>query len=286
MSKIRLVIADVDGTLVTPDKQLTKRARRAVLALRTAGIAFAITSGRPPRGMSMLVGPLGLTTPIAAFNGEMLVHPDLSTMEEQNLPASIVAPVVKALARHRLDVWVYRGVDWFIRTPTAPHVEREMHTVRFEPKVVSGFHDMHQGIVKIVGISDDLQAVARCERQVREQFGDHLSAARSQPYYLDVTHPNANKVAVVRRLSELLGVPPEQIATMGDMPNDVLMFALSGLGIAMGNASPDVQRTARRVTGSNTEEGFAEAVEKYVLTSSSLSHAIGQRARGFGMSSS
>jgi hypothetical protein len=60
-----------------------------------------------------------------------------------------------------------------------------------------------EGIVKIVGISEDLQAVARCETDVRQQFGDHVSAARSQPYYLDVTHPNANKGVVVRRMSEL-----------------------------------------------------------------------------------
>jgi hydroxymethylpyrimidine pyrophosphatase-like HAD family hydrolase len=92
-----------------------------------------------------------------------------------------------------------------------------------------------------------------------------VSAARSQPYYLDVTHPNANKGTVVRHLSELLRVPAELIATIGDMPNDVLMFALSGLSIAMGNASPEVQRTARRVTGSNTEDGFADAIEKYIL---------------------
>lgn len=265
MSKIRLVIADVDGTLVTPEKELTERARRAVLALRAAGVAFAITSGRPPRGMSMLVGPLGLTTPIAAFNGGMLVHPDLSPIEEQNLPTSIVGQIVEAIRRHDLDVWVYRGADWFVRTLTAPHVDREQRTVRFAPTAVSSFDDLHEGIVKIVGVGDDLQAVARCEADVRRQFGDHVSAARSQPYYLDVTHPNANKGAVVRRLSVLLDVPAELIATVGDMPNDVLMFALSGLSIAMGNASPEVQRAARRVTGSNTEDGFAEAVERFVL---------------------
>ena len=134
--------------------------------------------------------------------------------------------------------------------------------------MVQSFDDLHERIVKIVGTSDDLQAVARCESDIRRQFGDHVSAARSQPYYLDVTHPNANKGAVVRRLSELLQVPVDLIATIGDMPSDVLMFALSGLGIAMGNASSEVQRTARRVTGSNTEDGFAEAVDKYILAGS------------------
>lgn len=69
MSTIRLVIPDLDGTLVTPAKALTAGTRRAVLVLRAAGVTFAITSGRLPRGMGMLVGPLGLPTPMAAFNG-------------------------------------------------------------------------------------------------------------------------------------------------------------------------------------------------------------------------
>ena len=265
MRKIRLVIADVDGTLLTPSKVLTDRARSAVRRLRDAGIAFAITSGRPPRGLSMLLGPLELATPIAAFNGGMLVGPDLSPIEEQILPVPLVGPLIEALERRGLDVWVYRGADWLVRNVYGPRVAREQRTVGFAPAVVDGFDRLHERVVKIVGVGDDLPLVARSEAEVREQFGDHVSAARSQPYYLDVTHPNANKGAVVRRLSELLAIPAEAIASLGDMPNDVLMFALSGLSIAMGNASPEVQRAARRVTSSNEDEGFALAIERYVL---------------------
>jgi Cof subfamily protein (haloacid dehalogenase superfamily) len=265
MSDIRLVVADVDGTLITPGRVLTERTRAAVCALRTAGIAFAIVSGRPPRGLSMLVGPLELTTPIAAFNGGLVVNPDLSPIEEHALPAAVVRQIIDTLERHRLHVWVYAGAAWYVREPGAPHVEREQQTVRFAPTVVPSFAGRCEGVVKIVGVGDDLPLIARCEADVRQQFGDHVSAARSQPYYLDVTHPQANKGAVVRRLAALLHVPTEQIATIGDMPTDVLMFAGSGLSIAMGNASLEVQRTARRVTGSNAEEGFASAMDQFVL---------------------
>jgi Cof subfamily protein (haloacid dehalogenase superfamily) len=265
MSKIRLVVADVDGTLLTPQKELTARARAAVLALRPAGIAFALTSGRPPRGLSMLIEPLGITTPIAAFNGGLLVHPDLSVIEQQLLPSAIVGPVIEALAGHGLDVWLYRGVDWFIRTLDAPHVDREQRTVEFAPTVVAGFDDMRDGIVKIVGVSEDLAAVARCEADVRQELGAHVSAARSQPYYLDVTHPDANKGAVLHYFSREYDIPLERIATLGDQPNDMLMFTDAGLSIAMGNAGDEVQRAATHVTESNEDEGFAMAIEKYVL---------------------
>jgi Cof subfamily protein (haloacid dehalogenase superfamily) len=263
---ISLLIADVDGTLVTRDKLLTARARAAVESLRAAGIAFAITSGRPPRGMAMLIEPLRLTTPIAAFNGGMFVKPDMATvLEELTLPSGVATEVATRLLAAGLDVWVYRGNDWFIRDRSAPHVAREQETVQFAPTLTSDLNGVLDQPVKIVGVGDDLELVARCEHELRRSLGGHVSAARSQPYYLDVTHPDANKGMVVRNLSRMLDVPLANIATIGDMPNDVLMFGLGGLSIAMGNASLDVQRTARHVTTSNENEGFANAVAWFLL---------------------
>jgi Cof subfamily protein (haloacid dehalogenase superfamily) len=262
---IRLFLADVDGTLVTQDKILTDRAIAAVAKLRDAGILFAITSGRPPRGMSMLVEPLQLTMPIAAFNGGVYVHPDMSVIEQQVIPDAVTPAVIDLLAAHNLDVWIYRGSDWFLRDAKAPHVARESWTVKFDPTVTGDFASVSDGVAKITGVSDDYDAVQKGVDAVRERFGDHVSAARSQPYYGDVTNPNANKGAVAQYLSRTYQIPPEQIATIGDQPNDVLMFAHSGLSIAMGNASHEVQRAARRVTTSNEDEGFANAVERFIL---------------------
>ena len=114
-------------------------------------------------------------------------------------------------------------------------------------------------------MSDDLDVVARATSAVHDRFGNHVSAALSQPNYLDVTYPEANKGAVARYLSARYGILPEAIATIGDAANDVLMFAHSWLSIAMGNASLEVQRAARRVTASNADEGFASAIERFIL---------------------
>jgi Cof subfamily protein (haloacid dehalogenase superfamily) len=264
-SNIRLLLADVDGTLVTPDKVLTDRAVDAVRRLGEAGIRFAVTSGRPPLGMSMLVEPLGLSTPIAAFNGGCMVNPDMSVIEQRTIPEDLVRPVAELNKSFGLDTWIYRGADWYIPDPKGPHVARETSTVRFEAKVMTSLDALTSDVVKIVGVSDDLDAVARASDAAHEKFCDHVAAARSQPYYLDVTHPDANKGAVAVYLSEKYGIPTEQIATIGDMPNDVLMFARSGLSIAMGNASLEVQRAARRVTTANDDEGFATAVDRFIL---------------------
>jgi Cof subfamily protein (haloacid dehalogenase superfamily) len=263
---IRLVIADVDGTLVTQEKVLTKRAVEAVMRLHEAGILFTVTSGRPPRGMAMLIEPLKLTQPIAAFNGGVLIKPDLTTVVDQNfLPRGVPEKVIKTIEDHGLDVWLYTATEWYVRDLNAPHVAREQWTVKFPPAVVKVFDGLLDRVAKIVGVSDDFERVAKCEKDVQQACRTSVSAARSQPYYLDVTHPQANKGEVVLSLFRLLNIPPEQIATIGDMPNDVLMFKKSGVSIAMGNASPEVQAAATYVTSSNEEEGFAKAMEKYVL---------------------
>jgi Cof subfamily protein (haloacid dehalogenase superfamily) len=267
---IRMLIADVDGTLVTQEKVLTKRAVAAVLGLHKAGIQFSVTSGRPPRGMAMLIDPLSLTQPLAAFNGGVLIKPDLTTVVDQKfLPVGVPEKVIEAIENHGLDVWLYTDTGWFVHDPNAAHVAREEWTVKFPPTVVKTFSGLLGRVAKIVGVSDDYDRVAQCEKDVQQAGGAHISAARSQPYYLDVTHPQANKGGVVLAMSRLLNIPAEGIATIGDMPNDVLMFEKSGVSIAMGNASPEVQASATYVTSSNEEEGFANAIEKFVLNTRS-----------------
>jgi Cof subfamily protein (haloacid dehalogenase superfamily) len=262
---IRLVIADVDGTLVTNKKVLTARSVEAVERLRESGIRFSITSGRPPLGLKPLIDALGLTDPIAAFNGGALFNPDLSVIEQSFVPEPTARRVVARFLGQGLDAWVYTEKDWLVRDPHAPHVAREQGTVNFAPKVVSDFTSQLACVIKIVGVSDDYEAVAQAEAGAQADCGIYASATRSQPYYLDVTHPDANKGNVVTHLSKALGISTAEIATIGDGRNDVLMFQKSGLSIAMGNADPEVQKQAQFVTNSNENEGFAEAMESFVL---------------------
>src|ERR1700735_1149827 len=112
--KISLVLADVDGTLVTEEKVLTKRAQSAVSVLQSAGIRFAITSGRPPRGMAMLFDALELDTPIAGFNGGLFVHRDLTILEQKTVPVNVARQAIELMREHGLDTWAYSGNDCLI----------------------------------------------------------------------------------------------------------------------------------------------------------------------------
>jgi Cof subfamily protein (haloacid dehalogenase superfamily) len=262
---IALVLSDVDGTLVDDEKRLTPRAQAAVRALGAAGIRFAVTSGRPPRGMAMLVEPLALTTPIAGFNGGVYVDPAMAMLEEHRLSAESAASAMEDLLRRGLDVWVYTGDEWLVRQADAPHVAREEWTVKFPPRVVASFDDALSDAVKLVGVSDDHDLVAQAEHHLQQALAGQASVSRSQPYYLDITHPEANKGAVVGALARRLGIKPAQIATIGDGLNDTLMFRQSGLSIAMGNASDAVKQAAHHVTDRHDSDGFAKAVEQFLL---------------------
>jgi|SRR5579875_86188 len=262
---VRLLLADVDGTLLDPEKRLTGRAVEAARRLREAGVALALVSGRPPQGMRMLVEPLALTTPLAAFNGGLIVSPDGAPLLSQPLAGPLAEEVVEVLAGAGVAIWLYRPEGWYLQERGGAHVAREEGTVQFAPQVVERFDGLLDQVVKVVGVSDREEELHAAHRELAARLGDAVSASRSQPYYLDVTHPRANKGFVLEWLAGRLGIDPGQVAAIGDMPNDVLMFERAGLAIAMGNAPPAVKRAADVVTEPNTAEGFAEAVERFVL---------------------
>jgi Cof subfamily protein (haloacid dehalogenase superfamily) len=263
--KCSAVISDVDGTLVTDSKMLTVRTQAAVEELRANGIIFSIVSSRPPRGLRMLVKPLGITTPVAGFNGGVLATPDLAVISAHLLPVEIAHRAVDAFDARGVTVWIFSGQDWLVRHSDEPYVELEERTVAFPPRMVEDFGPALNSTAKIVGVSTDFEFLARCERDARAVLGDQASVARSQPYYLDVTHPLANKGVAFSEIAKVLDVPLTEIAAIGDGRNDVAMFERSGLSIAMGNASPEVQLAADFVTDSNSEDGFARAIERFIL---------------------
>jgi Cof subfamily protein (haloacid dehalogenase superfamily) len=263
---IALLISDVDGTLVTHDKVLTPRAQDAVHKLEDAGIGFTITSSRPPRGLTKFITPLKLKLPIGGFNGGGLVNPeDLSPVQDLLVATPVAAKALDIIFAHKMDAWVYDRNDWYVRDAGAPHVAHETFTLSFPPIVVPNFDDKLGLVGKIVAVGDDPDAVSHCNAALDDALDGQASATRSQSFFIDITHPDANKGAMVNTMAGLLSIPTSAIATIGDMQNDVLMFRRGGLSIAMGNAADDVKAQATLVTDSNEEDGFAKAVEHVLL---------------------
>jgi Cof subfamily protein (haloacid dehalogenase superfamily) len=262
MTRIALVVSDVDGTLLTKDKTLTERAARAAQRLHEAGIAFTITSSRPTIGMRFLVEPLDIILPVGPFNGSSIVDVDMKPIEQSLIPAAAAERALSVLNQFGVDIWLFTNDAWLTKHPDGPYVPNEKRAIRADPTIISDFAPYVSGACKIVGSSRDFELLVRCESAMHDALGTEATAVRSQDYYLDVTPPGHDKGTFVTALAKRLGVPLDAVATIGDMHNDVAMFKVSGLSIAMGNASNEVKRFANRITTSNEDDGFANAMEQ------------------------
>jgi Cof subfamily protein (haloacid dehalogenase superfamily) len=261
MTRIALVVSDVDGTMVTKEKFLTERAKAAVQKLHDAGIGFTITSSRPPVGMKFLLAPLGITLPIGPFNGSSMVDGHLTAIEQHLIPEAAAKRSIAVLEEYGVDIWLFTNDEWLIRRDDGKYVPHEQNTIQHDPVIVDDFTPFIAKACKIVGASADFPLLERCEAAMQKALGDTAVAVRSQHYYLDITPPGQNKGTFVAAMAKRLGISLAAICTIGDMQNDLPMFKVSGMSVAMGNATDDVKAQATDVTTSNEEDGFAGAVE-------------------------
>jgi Cof subfamily protein (haloacid dehalogenase superfamily) len=261
MTRIALVVSDVDGTLLTKDKTLTQAATSAVRRLHEAGIGFTITSSRPTLGMRFLIEPLAIALPIGAFNGSSIVDPQLKPIEQHLIPPSAVQRCLEVLNEFGVDIWFFTNDLWLTRNADGEYVPHEKRAIRADPTIVDDFTPYLSAACKIVGASSDPVLLERCEAAMQKALGTEATAVRSQSYYLDITPPGRDKGTFVQAIAKRLGIATDAVATIGDMQNDLAMFRTSGLSFAMGNATDDVKKLATHVTTSNENEGFAGAME-------------------------
>jgi Cof subfamily protein (haloacid dehalogenase superfamily) len=261
MTRIALVVSDVDGTLLTKDKTLTDGATRAVERLHNADIGFTITSSRPTIGMRFLIEPLAIALPVGAFNGSSIVDPRMNPIEQHLVPAAAAQRGLDVLNEFGVDIWLFTNDLWLTRRPDGEYVPLEKRAIRADPTIVADFAPYLSTACKIVGSSSDAALLQRCEAAMQKALGAQATAVRSQSYYLDVTPPGFDKGTFVQAMARRLDISIDAVATIGDMQNDLAMFRNSGVSIAMGNATDDVKKLATHVTASNEDEGFAGAVE-------------------------
>jgi Cof subfamily protein (haloacid dehalogenase superfamily) len=259
---IRLLISDVDGTLVRHDKSLTEANIAAFGRLRAAGIQSTLISARPPTGISHLAEVLGIDGPMGAFNGGTLFRRDGSISAAERLDPDVVTNVLAVMDRPDVDIWVFANGLWYARSRDNPHTAREILSSGVEPTLHSGAETPVREVDKIVGVSDDAALLIGVETEAKNVAAGRATVARSQAYFLDVTAVKANKGDGITALARAYGVPLEEVAVIGDMPNDLPMFARAGLSIAMGQAPEAVKAAADVVTASNEEDGVAAAIDR------------------------
>lgn len=265
MKPIRLFISDIDGTLVRRDKSLGPPVADAFKRLEAAGVRTSLISARPLSGVTALATQLGIDAPVGAYNGGTLARLDGTVLSADRLARDVAVRALQLLDEPRVTPWVFADGRWHTTTLDNPHTNSERKSADAEPVVVERFDALLDRVDKIVGVSDELDFLAGLDAQVRQALGGGATVARSQPYYLDVTGPRADKGVGVTAIAEALGIPLDQTAVIGDGHNDVAMFKVAALSIAMGQGAQDVRDAADHVTLSNVEDGVAAAIDRYVL---------------------
>lgn len=263
---IRLVVSDVDGTMVTGEKVMTPATLAAARRLQEAGVHLSLVSSRPPRGMAFLAMELGLTGPLGGFNGATILGPDGTLIEDLVVSERAVRISLALFAERGVDAWLFADNQWLVKSLDGAFIPRERRTVRFDPVVVEDFEPYIGRCGKIVGASTDFDGLAQCEAELQGLLSGAANAHRSQKYYLDVTNPAADKGTAVRAFARWYGVDMADVCVLGDQGNDVPMFRVAGHSVAMGNAPAHVAAEAKHHTLSNEEDGWAAAIDGYVLS--------------------
>lgn len=262
---IRLVVSDIDGTLVDKAKQLAPATADAVLRLERAGVGFTVISARPMSGILPIAATLAIDAPMAAFNGGILFRRD-GTIESHHTIDPVVAQGVMAIAADSpVDIWVFADDRWYASTEAGEHVAHERIASNQDPIVVDDFAALLTRADKITFVSDDHAMLAALAERCIAAHGEAATIAQSQVYYLDVTALAANKGDGVVALAAAFDQPLGAVAVIGDQYNDVPMLERAGLAIAMGNAPDPVKGIAHQVTTGNDADGVAHAIDTIIL---------------------
>lgn len=268
-TRIDLVISDIDGTLVRSDKTLSDAVVAAIGRLRAVGVKCALISARPPSGLMWIAERLRLDGPVGAFNGGTIVTPN-GTPEGEIVSAERLEPGIAGDALGLIDQpgimrWLFHKGRWHADGLDDHYTPRERRSTGQEPDLVTEFTGLVGAVDKIVAVCGDTERLAELESEVAERLGDDANVVRSQPFYLDITAPRANKGDGVAALAAALGVDLARTLVIGDQMNDLAMFARAGLSVAMGNGPEVVKAAASHVTGANDADGVAQAIDDFVL---------------------
>lgn len=261
----KLVVSDMDGTLLPGNKVLTPRTLETIKKLHAADITLCLASARPPEGMMRYINQLNLTSVCAGFNGGVIFTPHKQIYQNITLPLPLVHELIDKLASYPVEIWLQNYKTWLVEDKTTSLVRHEQEVTDVEPVQVAHLRESAVPVSRVIAMARDPEPLSKLEQSLNDHYQGRIAAIRSNPLMLDITAPEATKGHAVKKISEIYGVSPEQIVGLGDAENDISLLKAVGLGVAMGQAPQIVKDVASFVTGSNEEDGWANAIEQLVL---------------------
>jgi Cof subfamily protein (haloacid dehalogenase superfamily) len=265
---IRLVVSDVDGTFITKSHEITPATLTALERLREQGITVVLASSRPPRGMTHFLEAAGMNavpTPFVGMNGAIIGNTDGTLSFSSMLEAALVQSLYEAVQGTGANVMLLDANGWW-SSGDDDLVQREARSLRFLPDI-TGFRERLAYPANKMTLLGSPESVEKARELINARFAGQVSASSpANPKFLDITAPNVHKGTAIVRLAEMFGLKPEEICAIGDGENDIPMFHAAGTGIAMGHAAESVKSHATHITHSHAEDGWAHAMEQFVLS--------------------
>lgn len=272
VGEIRLLVVDLDGTVVGASNQISARVKQAVQAVQAQGIPVAIATGRMYQSARRFHADLGSTLPLMSYQGALIKDPADDTLHRHwHLPKVYAQQLLdfyeQPSVRKEVSVHFYINDQLYVREITA---ETEAYAERsnIEPIAVGDLRTMLDAdLTKILAQSSNVALIDDLLEKLKQRYAPtELYLTKSVDIFLEATHPEVNKGNAVRYLAEnILGLRADQVMAIGDNFNDFEMLQYAGVGVAMGNAPEGVQAIANWVAPSVEEDGAAIAIEKFIL---------------------
>ena len=262
---IKLLLLDLDDTLLGRDLEILPANREALTAAGRAGVQVTLASGRMFQSMRPYAETLGTTLPLITYNGALarpLTGPDL-WHEPLTNPAALA--VLSFLARYDVTVNLYLHDRLFVRELDQRALAYAANArVKAEPVGNLASFLGRGEPTKMLAVGDP-ELLAGVRTALGVDFAGLAEVTLSKPHYLEIMAPGISKAVAMARLTDHLGLSRAETMAIGDGPNDLGMLAQAGVGVAVGNAPPEVLARVAHVVAPSDQDGVAEAVERFIL---------------------
>jgi Cof subfamily protein (haloacid dehalogenase superfamily) len=265
----KLIALDMDGTLLTTDKKVSMKTEAAIKAAEAKGVKIVLASGRPLVGITRYLEELNLLKGedyVLSFNGGLVLNTKTKkVVSKLSLNGLDLKNIYKISKELNINIHAFSAKDGLITPKISQYTEYEakMNGIEINIKDFNEIED-DEDIIKVMMI-DPQEVLDPAIEKLPSEIYEKYSVFKSTPFFLEFTHKEVDKGLGLKKLGEYLGIKREEIIACGDAGNDLSMVNYAGLGVAMGNAVPEVKEVANYITTSNDEDGIANVIEKFIL---------------------
>lgn len=269
--KYKLLVLDVDGTLLNEEKVISKRTLSALLKVQQTGVRIALASGRPTYGLLPIAKSLELGLYggfILSYNGSQIINAkNGEILFERRINPEMIPYIEKKAVKNNFALFTYHDDTLLTNSPDNVHVQEEAALNNLKIITEEEFSTaIDFAPCKCMLVSDDEEALTGLENHWKKRLDGVLDVFRSEPYFLEVVPCSVDKANTLAVLLEYLGIQRDEVMAIGDGVCDVTMIQMAGTGVAMGNSVESVKICADYTTDTNENDGVAQVVEKLILT--------------------